>query len=49
MDYDSCNHKKLNQFTAEARRWKTGDKPQNEAAPKRGSKVQPAKRKKKGK
>jgi hypothetical protein len=49
MDFDTCNHKKLNQFQAEAQRWKTGDKKPNERSVKKGQKTQPAKRKKKGK
>lgn len=49
MDWDTCNHKKINQFTAEARRWQAGDK---EAKPKttaKGQRTQPNKRKKKAK
>ena len=48
MDYDSCNHKKLNQFQAEARLWQSGDRKPKPSAPKKGLKTQPAKRKKKG-
>lgn len=49
MDFNTCNHKKLNQFQAEARLWQT-KKPQPGAdTSKRGPKAQPAKRKKKGK
>jgi hypothetical protein len=49
MDFNACNFKKINQFKAEARRWKPGDKEQNPPAASKGRKVQPAKRKKKSK
>ena len=48
MDWDTCNHKKINQRQSEAKRWNVGDKKPNEGPAKRGKKVQPAKRKKKG-
>ncbi len=49
MDWNTCNHQTINQRQSEAKRWKTGDKQANERPVKRGVKVQPAKRKKKGK
>ena len=49
MDYDACNHKKLNQFQAEARRWKADDKAPNQSSAKKKQRTQPAKRKKKRK
>jgi hypothetical protein len=48
MDWDTCNHKKLNQRLAEAKRWNAGDPQTNASNAKRGKKVQPKKRKKKG-
>lgn len=48
MDWDTCNHKKLNQFTTEARRWQSGDKETKPKAAK-GQRSQPNKRKKKAK
>ncbi|MBT4757052.1 MAG: hypothetical protein HOO08_01515 [Opitutae bacterium] len=48
MDWDTCNHKKLNQRLAEAKRWNTGAPQTNTSKPKKGKKVQPTKRKKKG-
>ena len=47
MDWDTCNHKKLNQRLAEAKRWNAGDPQTNASNAKRGKKVQPKKRKKK--
>jgi hypothetical protein len=49
MDWDTCNHKKLNQFQSEAKRWKAASQQPMERPSKRGAKIQPAKRKKKGK
>ena len=49
MDYNTCNHKQLNQFQAEARRWATNDKSSTSGPTKRGQRQQPAKRKKKAK
>jgi hypothetical protein len=49
MDFDRCNHKKLNQFSSEARRWNNGSQESTENNSKRGRNIQPAKRKKKGK
>jgi hypothetical protein len=49
MDWDTCNHKKLNQFQAEAKRWKTDDQAPNSNVDKKKQRTQPAKRKKKGK
>jgi len=50
MDWDTCNHKKLNQFQAEARRWQsTGAKGPAQSAGKKGQRTQPAKRKKRSK
>jgi hypothetical protein len=48
MDWDTCNHKKLNQRLSEAKRWNAGDPQPNTSKVKRGKKVQPTKRKKKG-
>jgi hypothetical protein len=48
MDWDTCNHKKLNQRLSEAKRWNAGDPQPNASKVKRGKKVQPTKRKKKG-
>ena len=49
MDFNAANFKKINQFNAEARRWNPGGKKENPPAAGKGRKVQPAKRKKKGK
>jgi hypothetical protein len=49
MDWDTCNHQTINQRQTEAKRWKAGAKQPNERPAKKGAKVQPAKRKKKGK
>lgn len=49
MDWDTCNHKKLNQFQAEAKRWKTQDKDSAQSTAKKGKRTQPQKRKKKSK
>jgi hypothetical protein len=46
MDFNTCNHKKLNQFQSEAKRWKAGDKESKAKPAKRGLKTQPPKRKK---
>jgi hypothetical protein len=46
MDWDTCNHKKLNQRLSEAKRWNAGDPQPNTSKVKRGKKVQPTKRKK---
>ena len=48
MDWDTCNHKKINQLQSEAKRWNLADREPTESTAKRGKKVQPAKRKKKG-
>lgn len=48
MDWDTCNHKKLNQFQSEAKRWKADDQAANSNAEKKKKRTQPAKRKKKG-
>lgn len=50
MDWDTCNHKKLNQFQTEARRWKTSDaQSPTKSVEKKGQRSQPAKRKKRTK
>lgn len=49
MDWDSCNHKKLNEFTSEARRWKAADKEAKPKAEVKGQRTQPQKRKRKAK
>lgn len=46
MDWDKCNHQRINQFGAEARRWATSDKKSSKNATRKGVKTQPAKRKK---
>jgi hypothetical protein len=48
MDWDTCNHKKINQRLSEAKRWNLGDQQTSTGSAKRGKKVQPTKRKKKG-
>ncbi len=49
MDWDRCNHKKIDQFQAEARRWKSNDgKSTVKSAGKKGLRTQPSKRKKRG-
>ncbi|MFT4901775.1 MAG: hypothetical protein ACI81V_001050 [Lentimonas sp.] len=49
MDFNACNFKKINQFKAEARRWKPGEQGQDQAAVSKGKRTQPMKRKKKKK
>ena len=49
MDWNACNFKKIDQFKAEARRWKAGDKEPGKAPTTKGNRTQPAKRKKKKK
>ena len=49
MEWNACNFKKINQFKAEARRWKPGDKEQEKDLTTKGNRTQPAKRKKKKK
>ena len=48
MDWDTCNHKKLNQFQSEAKRVKAYDQAAKANAEKKKKRTQPAKRKKKG-
>jgi hypothetical protein len=47
MDFNACNFKKINQFQAEARRWKAGVSEEKQSSVTRGKNIQPAKRKKK--
>ncbi len=49
MDWDKCNHLKLNQFQTEAKRWKVSSQDQAPSAPKKGQRTQSPKRKKKSK
>ncbi|MGB0258513.1 MAG: hypothetical protein ACPGES_07680 [Coraliomargarita sp.] len=49
MDWDKCNHLKLNQFQSEAKRWKASGKDQAKASAKKGKRTQAPKRKKKAK
>ena len=49
MDWDTCNHKKLNQFQAEAKRWKNQKASASPESSKKGGRTQPPKRKKKSK
>lgn len=47
MDWDNCNHKKLNQFKAEAKRWQNQEPAANAQSKKKNARTQPPKRKKK--
>ena len=49
MDWDNCNHKKINQRNVEAKRWLADDKQPNKRVAKKGANVQPSKRKKRAK
>jgi len=46
MDWDTCNHKKLNQFQVEAKRWKQQTSSNTPTTHKKGQRTQPTKRKK---
>jgi hypothetical protein len=49
MDWDTCNHRKLNQRNSEAKRWLADEQTPKPNEAKRRKRTQPAKRKKKGK
>jgi hypothetical protein len=49
MDWDACNHKKLNQFHKEAQRWKSDETLPKPNAAKRKKRTQVSKRAKKRK
>lgn len=49
MDWDTCNHKKINQRKSEAKRWLADKQTPKPGAAKKRNRTQPAKRKKKGK
>ncbi len=47
MEWDKCNHLKLNQFTSEAKRWKASGTGEPKVSIKKGKRTQTPKRKKK--